>query len=410
MPPTGVNAKVKDPEYCNWLKVGLALYYLKDGLGSFIQDEVDAMHQSLLQKLYNASTVPAQLCSICNAKDVKQNRNTYIWKFNSRCPISLCDTWLTELLALCTNPTSSKLYCENCDVTAWPKSPWECAKFYMPRGQTVHNTGPAQSDSQALLTLMANCKHFHSKLSPGGIQLTHTVSVIRNTVMHSVNMTVSDNDRTSIITDIIKLLEDPCHLKSLDERKKAVAEINKINTDSLEVFFNTDIELEMMALRACAEGCRQELGVQRVETEKTVESLKEEIQDLQKKIKDKVGDIDTKCQKMGAKVNKLTSGLKNVKGQVRTQSAMVKKTDKLLKRKALPGLCQQKKKVRKLEKEVKLIQERDSQASAATASQVSLLNVESEAGLTLHTSFPIQEVSSASQDGNIHLSQKYFKN
>ncbi|KAL3891815.1 hypothetical protein ACJMK2_004061 [Sinanodonta woodiana] len=378
MPPTGVNAKVKDPEYCNWLKVGLALYYLKDGLGSFIQDEVDAMHQSLLQKLYNASTVPAQLCSSCNAKDVKQNRKTYAWEFKNRCPISLCDTWLTELLALCTNPTSSKLYCENCAVTAWPKSPWECAKFYMPRGQAVHNIGPAQSDSQALLTLMASCKHFHSKLSPGGIQLTHTVSVIRNTVMHSGDMRLSDNDRTRYITDIIKLLEDPSHLKSLDDCKKAVAEINKINTDSLEVFFNTDMELEMMALRACAEGCRQELGVQRVETEKTVESLKEEIKNLQKKIKDKVGDIDTKCQKMGARVNKLTSGLKNVKGQVRTQSAMVKKTDKLLKRKALPGLCQQKKKVKKLEKEVKFIQERDSLASAATASQVSLMNVESD--------------------------------
>ncbi|KAL3891859.1 hypothetical protein ACJMK2_004104 [Sinanodonta woodiana] len=228
MPPTGANTKVKDPEYCNWLKVGLALYYLKDGLSSFIQDEVDAMHQSLLQKLYKASTVPAQLCSSCNAKNVKQNRKTYVWEFKSSCSISLCDTWLTELLALCTNPTSSKLFCENCDVTAWPKSPWECAKFYMPRGQTVHNTGPVQSDSQALLTLMANCKHFHSKLSPGGIQLTHTVSTIRNTVMHSGDMRLSDSERTSFITDIIKLLEDPSHLISLDECKKAVLEINKL--------------------------------------------------------------------------------------------------------------------------------------------------------------------------------------
>ncbi|KAL3891806.1 hypothetical protein ACJMK2_004052 [Sinanodonta woodiana] len=285
MPPTGVNTKVKDPEYCNWLKAGLALYYLKDGLSSFIQDEVDAMHQSLLQKLYKASTVPAQLCSSCNAKDVKQNRNGYTWKFKKPCPVSLCDTWLTELLALCSNPTSSKLYCENCDVTAWPKSPWECAKFYMPRGQTVHNTGPAQSDSQALLTLVANCKHFHSKLSPGGIQLTHTVSVIRNTVMHSVNMTVSDNDRTSFITDIIKLLEDPCHLKSLDERKKAVAEINKISTDSLDVFFNTDMEMEKKALSARVQDLRQELGVHMVETEKT-ESLKEEHNNLLMQIKE----------------------------------------------------------------------------------------------------------------------------
>ncbi|KAL3891809.1 hypothetical protein ACJMK2_004055 [Sinanodonta woodiana] len=326
MPPTGADTKVKDPEYCNWLKVGLALYYLKDGLSSFIQDEVDAMHQSLLQKLYNASTVPAQLCSSCNAKDVKQNRNTYIWMFKSRCPISLCDTWLTELLALCTNPTSSKLYCENCDVTAWPKSPWECAKFYMPRGQTVHNTGPAQSDSQALLTLMANCKHFHSKLSPGGIQLTHTVSKIRNKVMHSGEMRLSDNERTSFITDIIKLLEDPSHLESLDECKKAVIEINKINTDSLKVFLNTDMEMEVKALSACVNEFRQESGVYMVETEKTVESLKEELKDHQKQLED------------------ITSDLKDVKRQVTN----------------------------------KLIKGRDSQASGATACQVSERIMESD--------------------------------
>ncbi|KAL3891802.1 hypothetical protein ACJMK2_004048 [Sinanodonta woodiana] len=299
MPLTGANTKAKDPEYCNWLKVSLALYCLKDGLSSFLQDEVDAMHQSILQKLYNASTVPAQLCSSCNAKDVKQNRNTYIWKFKKPCPVSLCDTWLTELLALCSNPTSSKLYCENCDVTAWSQTPWECAKFYMPRGQTVHNTGPAQSDSQALLIMMANCKHFHSKLSPGGIQLTHTVSKIRNTVMHSGDMTLSDNDRTSFITDIITLLEDPCHLKSLDECKKAVAEINKINTDSLEVIFNTDMEMEKKALRVCLEDLRQELGVRMKKTEETVESLKEEYNNVLmqlKEIKDHISQHDERIR------------------------------------------------------------------------------------------------------------------
>ncbi|KAL3891858.1 hypothetical protein ACJMK2_004103 [Sinanodonta woodiana] len=379
MPPTGANTKVKDPEYCNWLKVGLTLYYLKDGLSSFIQDEVNAMHQSLLQKLNNASTVPAQLCSNCNAKDVKQNRNTYIWKFKSRCPISLCDTWLTELLALCTNPTSSKLYCENCAVTAWPKSPWECAKFYMPRGQTVHNTGPAQSDSQALLTLMANCKHFHSKLSPGGIQLTHTVSTIRNTVMHSGDMRLSDNERTSFITDIIKLLEDPSHLISLDDCKKAVIEINKINTDSLEVFLNTDMETEMKALSACVQDLRQELGVHMVETEKTVESLKEEQNNLlkqMKEMKDQVGDIDTKCQVMGAEFKQLsrtvTSDLKYVKGQVRKQrasSSVVKKTVNILQRKA----SLQSRKVGKLEKKMQLIKGCDSQTA-----KVSEININSD--------------------------------
>ncbi|KAK3610083.1 hypothetical protein CHS0354_032170 [Potamilus streckersoni] len=239
MPPTGANTKVKDPEYCNWLKVGLGLYYLKVGLSFFIQGEMSAMHKFLIQKLYNGSPVPATLCSSCNAKDVKQNRNSYTWKFRTPCPQRLCDTWLTELLALHINPTSNKLYCENCNVTAWPRASWECAKLYMPRGQTGANKGPAHSDSQALLTLMANCKYFHRKLSQGGsIQLTHMVSTIRNKVMHSGDMKLSDSDRKSFIQDIINLLEDPCHLKSLEECKQAVAEINRV----LDIILNATTE------------------------------------------------------------------------------------------------------------------------------------------------------------------------
>ncbi|KAL3872339.1 hypothetical protein ACJMK2_040270 [Sinanodonta woodiana] len=328
MPLTSAGMKVKDPEYKNWLKVGLALCYLKDGLKSFIQNEVDDMHQYLLQKLYGGSAVQAPQCSSCKSKDVKQNRNTYVWKFRSPCPSHLCDIWLAELLTLHINPTYNKIYWDNCDVTAWPFVPWECAKLYMPRGQPTANTGPAMSDSQALLTLMANCTNFHGKFSQPGITLIKKVSTIRNKVMHSGDMSLSDSDRKSFIQDIIDLLEDPTHLRSLEECKQAVIEIHRISKVSVDVFFNLDIE--MMALRECVNDCRQEIGVHNKTTEVTVESLKEEFTNLRvqfdtnvKETKDKIADLDLKYQHMESSVKQMDSLVKEMDSSLTTLSSDV---------------------------------------------------------------------------------------
>ncbi|KAK3598940.1 hypothetical protein CHS0354_036256 [Potamilus streckersoni] len=346
MPPTGAEKRVKDPEYNNWLRVGLALYYLKVGLCSFIKGEVDAMHKILLKKIYCGSAVYASQCSICKSSDVKQNRHLYTWKFRFPCPNSVCDSWLTELLAFHANPTSSKICCENCEVTDWPRAPWECAKLYMPRGQPPTNTNPAQSDSQALLTLMSNCTFFHTKLSKGALQLIHKVSTIRNRVMHSGDMRLSDSDNNSFIQDIINLLEDSTHLNTLEECKEAVTEINKIKNESLDVSFN--IDLEMKVLRECVNDCRQELGVHQEETDRTVNSLKEELKNLtvqfdtfEKINKDKVEDLDSKCKNMDADVSMLVrhvaSNMEDVKGELKI-----------------------------LNEEIKLIKERSTQAIKAT--------------------------------------------
>ncbi|KAL3872149.1 hypothetical protein ACJMK2_040099 [Sinanodonta woodiana] len=292
MPPTTAATKVKDPEYSNWLKVSLALYYLTVGLHTFIQGEVDAMHQFLLQKLYRGSGVLNSKCSSCTSKDIKQKRNTYVWKFKSSCPSHLCDIWLAELLTLHTNPTSNKIYWDNCDVTAWPFVPWECAKLYMPRGQLPANTGPAMSDSQALLTLMANCTYFHGKLSPAGLRLTHMVSKIRNSVMHSEEMRLSDGDCRTFIQDIISLLEDPTHLISLEECKQAVNEIKQIVSDSIDVFFN--VELEMIVLRTAVNGVRQDMGKQEERTLISVETLREEYIQLKEEMRTKIDAVENR--------------------------------------------------------------------------------------------------------------------
>ncbi|KAK3592734.1 hypothetical protein CHS0354_016490 [Potamilus streckersoni] len=220
--------KVKDIEYTNWLKVTLALYYMKSGLHTFIQSEIDQLHQSLVKKIYGGPSVPLSPCTMCDASHVVRNKHSGVWTFPKQCS-SYCDVWLYELLKLHTNPKSEKIYWNNSHVSSWPFKPWECAKVFMPRGQTPSNAGPAECDAQALLTLLTCCTHFHHKLSQQGQGLTHKISSMRNKVIHNGEMKVCDADRSNYLQEMIQMLEDPVNLKSLEGCKDAVGNIRKVH-------------------------------------------------------------------------------------------------------------------------------------------------------------------------------------
>ncbi|KAK3589419.1 hypothetical protein CHS0354_020748 [Potamilus streckersoni] len=277
---------VKDKEYSNWLKLTLALYYMKSGLHTFIQDEVNCLHETLVNKIYVGKKVSHNLCTICHASLAKRKNRK--WTFPKNC--KFCNRWFDELLALHTNSTSEKIYWNNSDVPSWPFKPWECAKVFMPRGQQPSNVGPVHCDAQALLMLLGNCKHFQPKLSLQGQSLPHAISVIRNKVIHDGEMKISDADRRNYLQQIIQLLEDPIILKSNKDCKDAVSKIRKIDNDSLDISFN--LEFEMTALRSAVNECRLQLGVQE-KTLDTVNSLKEEYEQLSRRLVDFENRLDT---------------------------------------------------------------------------------------------------------------------
>ncbi|KAL3836848.1 hypothetical protein ACJMK2_022261 [Sinanodonta woodiana] len=278
--------EVKDKKYTNWLSVNLALDYMKSGLHTFVKTEFDCLHQTLVQKIYGGTTVILPPCTMCHASRVKRDENG-VWAFKKRCR-SDCGVWLEELLAHHANPKSEEIYWNNSIVPSWPFQPWECAKVYMPRGQQFTNSGPAECDTQSLLMLLDKCTHFHPKLSPKGLSLTQTISALRNKIMHDGEMKLSDADRLNVIQQIIHLLEDPVHLKSLDDCKAAVSNILKIDNVSL------DADLEKTAWRAVVNEFRLELGIQEKETLDTVDTLKVEYKQLREHVRKRFEDYETK--------------------------------------------------------------------------------------------------------------------
>ncbi|KAK3592318.1 hypothetical protein CHS0354_000874 [Potamilus streckersoni] len=282
--------EVKDIEHTNWLLVNLALYYMKSGVHTFIKREIDCLHQSLVQKIYGGQRVPLPRCTICHASRVKRDESG-VWAFKKRCR-SDCDAWLAELLVLHANPKSEEIYWHNSHVPSWPFLPWECAKVFMPRGQPPSNSGPAECDTQALLALLVNCRHFHTKISPQGLDLAKTICIIRYKVMHDGEMKVSDADKTSYIQQIIQLLEDPVSLVSLEDCKAAVGNIHKIQIDSMNAFLNVDIEIK--ALSAVVKDLSLELGMQEKRALDNVDALKVEYKQLRELVTKRSLDAWTK--------------------------------------------------------------------------------------------------------------------
>ncbi|KAK3593359.1 hypothetical protein CHS0354_021926 [Potamilus streckersoni] len=271
------NDKVMDKEYTNWLKVTLSLYYMKSGLHTFIQNEVNCLHQSLRQKIYGSKGVPLQQCSVCCASLVERDQCTRAWTLKNQCK-SYCSVWFDELLALHVNQDSEKIFWNNCNITSWPHESWECAKVFLPRGKLYYNDGFAECDVQTLMMLIANCKHFHQKISPSGLDRMHSISTIRNSVMHAYEMKLSDEDRANFINQFIQLLEDPVSLKSNQDCEAAVSKIHEIDKASVDIILSAD--LQMKALKTAVHEVRQELGMQGESSMDTINSLKKEYKRL----------------------------------------------------------------------------------------------------------------------------------
>ncbi|KAL3836852.1 hypothetical protein ACJMK2_022263 [Sinanodonta woodiana] len=306
--------EVKDKKYTNWLSVNLALDYMKSGLHTFIKREFECLHQSLVQKIYGGTTASLPPCVMCCASRVKRDENG-VWAFKKRCR-SDCGVWLEELLAHHANPKSEEIYWNNSIVPSWPFQPWECAKVYMPRGQQFSNSGPAECDTQSLLMLLDKCTHFHPKLSPKGLSLTQTISAVRNKIMHDGEMKLSDADRINVIQQIIQLLEDPVHLKSLDDCKAAVSNIHKIDNVSL------DADLEKTAWKAVVNEFRLELGIQEKTALDTVDTLKVEYKQLREHVRKRFEDYGANKLPIQEDVQSVKSQINNLEQQEKKHQDM----------------------------------------------------------------------------------------
>uniref|UniRef100_A0A8C1VG48 Si:ch211-91p5.3 n=1 Tax=Cyprinus carpio TaxID=7962 RepID=A0A8C1VG48_CYPCA len=199
-------SRFSDENYKNWLKTTESLYILRSRIQGFIEKETETYHNSLRNK-------PQLNRQTCALKCERVNKHL----------CRLCERWKKEIIAN-HNGNDNRMYWDNCQPHLWPTDKWEVAKAHMPRGQTKHRKFD-QFDIAAILNFMNFCKHF--KNIPG--QCVRNVITVRNSVMHSPDFKVSNEDMKKHHGTLLQLAETlQPHVPEMKDLEKEITQFYNI--------------------------------------------------------------------------------------------------------------------------------------------------------------------------------------
>ena len=156
-----LQARLNDPEYRFWVKAGICLLYIKEGLEDFVTNTSLQFHQNVLANL-TRSAIANTGQPVCGVNINRQRLVTV-------CQHPYCQMFLNAVIHEGLDPnqpfTLKRANLANSDVNLWHSQPYELAKLFMNAGQTAAQTGPAQTDLSGLVNFIGHCKIPCSQIS-----------------------------------------------------------------------------------------------------------------------------------------------------------------------------------------------------------------------------------------------------
>jgi hypothetical protein len=170
--------QLKNPKYRTWVKAGLGLKYVKEGLEQFTVDILDEQHQAILMTVRKSSKSMSSHCNQCQINTLMPN---HVRTKSNHCPfgVSDCNCRQPRGKLTCPNDICGGIYEQiillhasfppapywrNTDSTLWCSSPWEIAKCFINAPGYAHTTSASGTDCAGLLHIIVNHLGFHSHL------------------------------------------------------------------------------------------------------------------------------------------------------------------------------------------------------------------------------------------------------
>ena len=143
--------RLEDSEYKFWVKAGICLGFVKNGLEIFADERSKKIHGFVKTALNNNSSIN-KMCS--NANIFFNKRRS---KWTTGC-CGDCEVYVDELVNFQSshfklNQTNWK----NSEVQLWPVEAWEMMKVYMNPGQKPFQKTPADTDLSGLINFIDHC-------------------------------------------------------------------------------------------------------------------------------------------------------------------------------------------------------------------------------------------------------------
>ncbi|XP_060569393.1 uncharacterized protein LOC132727824 [Ruditapes philippinarum] len=244
--------KLLEKKYNNWVKAQLAVFFTKEGVESFVCNEIKQFQLKCLNYIcYSNGLLSGTSCSVCCTENLVKcptNRICNVWRgkcayhrnvttrYNSfGCPNKICDNFKTEIQnAHRYNGPSYK----NSDATQWCSNFWEVAKCFMPPDGYKEKASASETDFNGIISVILNYKDFQGKIRENLNNKTNLFEEAREigrNVRHSSKLEVEDSDLQKYFKLLQQLLSDPVYLATDTHAQKANQKLIQLENDTLVI-------------------------------------------------------------------------------------------------------------------------------------------------------------------------------
>ncbi|XP_060563142.1 uncharacterized protein LOC132722637 isoform X2 [Ruditapes philippinarum] len=238
--------QLEKKNYRQWVKAGLGLGYLKEGLVPFCNDIADQQHKDILQNIRSTKSLPSNAtCGSCQVDTLKPDHKPAGNAGNKVCPLGQvrCSCCFTKGKTACPNKICGAIYdyivqhhassppapnWKNSDAQQWSTDPWSICQCFINAPGYGQKKSASETDCTGLLHLLINNQYFHSHIAcnvTGTNNLFSTVRQFRNDIFHSSSMELEESEANSYIDHMIKVLQDG---KELLQRSDAQIAVKKL--------------------------------------------------------------------------------------------------------------------------------------------------------------------------------------
>ncbi|XP_060566464.1 uncharacterized protein LOC132725378 isoform X2 [Ruditapes philippinarum] len=267
-------------KYRQWVKAGLGLGYLKDGLVPFCNDIADQQHKDILQNIRSTKSLPSIVtCGSCQVETLKpdhkpvgnaknrvcplgQVKCSCCFKGKNACPNNICGA-IYDFIVQHHSSTPPAPNWKNSDALQWVTDPWSICKCFINAPGYEQKQSAGETDCTGLLHLMINNQYFHSHI---GCDVTVTNNLFtkvrhyRNAIFHSSSMELEESEANTYLDDMIAVLQDGKELLHRSDAQIAVKKLQDlkkkdfiITTEGFEEILS-HIKDEMTKIRKSSEG------------------------------------------------------------------------------------------------------------------------------------------------------------
>ncbi|XP_060595344.1 uncharacterized protein LOC132749548 [Ruditapes philippinarum] len=237
---------LKNNKYRQWVKAGLGLGYLKEGLAPFCDDIGKQQHNDIINQIQQTKTpqpnVPCGTCQITTLQPdhvrvskgicpLKQDKCNCCFPNNKRpCPNNVCGAIYDSIIQYHASIPPAPFW-KNSDVQQWSTEPWEVCKCFINAPGYKDKTSAVDTDCTGLLHVIINNKYFHSHIGcnvTGPNNLFSKVRQYRNEIFHSSNMELEESKANCYIDDMIAVLQDGKELLYRQDAQQAVGKLQDL--------------------------------------------------------------------------------------------------------------------------------------------------------------------------------------